>query len=538
MAGLSFSQLSRLKKFNSFDLNSFKMKKVFFILASIASSQLVVAQEPADALRYAWNVTNGTARQQAVGGAMASLGGDITATFVNPAGLGFYKTGDLVFTPGYGFLKNKSTYYGRTEQDNGGFFSLGTTGVVLGGGSDRSNRSSAFSIAINRTANFGSNILYRGQQNQSSYSQKFLEEINNNQTGDPNVVAQNFPYGTSLAFNTYWIDTIAGGSGTNYQFQTRSPIATGLLQQNEVINKGGITELAVAGAANIRDKWFFGGTLGLPILNYKREATFTEADATDDETNKFNFAEYHENLHTQGIGFNIKAGFIYKPVERWRLGFAVHSPSVFVLTDNYSSEITTDTELYEGVMTQTSEFLTGQTEAEFTYLHFTPYKLMGSVSYVLHEVEDVRKQKGFLTLDIEYVNYKASSFKPEGGNENPVDSGTKEYLKSLNEAIDRAYKGAFNFRVGGELKFTTIMVRAGAAYYGNPYQDIAGEKGSKLLLSGGLGYRHKGMFIDLTYVHNIVKDINAAYRLQNSPYSIANIKASGGNVVLTLGFKI
>ena len=34
-----------------------------------------------------------------------------------------------------------------------------------------------------------------------------------------------------------------------------------------------------------------------------------------------------------------------------------------------------------------------------------------------------------------------------------------------------------------------------------------------LLLSGGLGYRNKGMFIDLTYVHTISKDVDFSYRL-------------------------
>ncbi len=91
------------------------MKKIFFIIvSSMLSSSLVIAQEPADALRYSWYVPGGTARQQAVGGAMTSLGGDLSAAFVNPAGLGFYKTGDFVLTPGYAFGNNKSTYYGRT----------------------------------------------------------------------------------------------------------------------------------------------------------------------------------------------------------------------------------------------------------------------------------------------------------------------------------------------------------------------------------------------------------------------------------------
>jgi hypothetical protein len=81
------------------------------------------------------------------------------------------------------------------------------------------------------------------------------------------------------------------------------------------------------------------------------------------------------------------------------------------------------------------------------------------------------------------------------------------------------------------------MVRAGANYFGNPYKNINGEKGHKMNLSGGLGYRNKGRFIDLTYVHALNKDVHYPYRLQYAPYSGAQINSSGGNVLLTFGFK-
>src|ERR1700704_4173485 len=109
------------------------MKKIyFFIMTCIVSSQCVLAQEPADALRYSWTVPGGTARQQAIGGAMTSLGGDISATYSNPAGIGFYKSGDFVLTPAFNFLNNKSTFRGRTEKDNKNSFSFGTSGIVMG----------------------------------------------------------------------------------------------------------------------------------------------------------------------------------------------------------------------------------------------------------------------------------------------------------------------------------------------------------------------------------------------------------------------
>lgn len=518
------------------------MRKIFFILSCIVLTNSLLAQEPADALRYSWYSSSGTARQQAIGGAMTSLGGDLSAAYVNPAGLGFYKTGDFVLTPGFNFVNNKSTYYGRAEKDKKNNFSFGTSGVVLGSGTAPNRNGNAggmsVAIAINRTASFGSNVLFRGLNTQSSYSQKFLEELkNNNVTTD--AAAINYPFGTSLAINTFWIDTADGWMAGNKTFKSlATPLLTagGLIQEQQIINKGGITELALAFAGAKRDKFYYGFTFGIPFLRYDKESSFTEADATANSTNKFDFASITENLTTKGTGLNLKLGVIYKPVEYVRLGLAVHTPTFYRLTDRYNASVTANTESYQGLLTQNSGDFTSGQDAEFSYWLFTPYRIMASASYVLREIEDVRKQKGFLTADIEYINYKASSYTTDPETDN--DQQAKDYLKSLNNAIDNAYKGAFNFKIGGELKFTTIMARLGTAYYGNPYKNLAGEKGNRFSISGGLGYRNKGMFIDLAYVHTMGKDVYYAYRLQNSPFAAANIKSTAGNAVLTIGFKI
>ena len=67
------------------------MRKILLTVIVIIVTFTVRAQEPADALRYSWTVPGASARIKATGGAMGSLGGDITATFVNPAGL-FHKS--------------------------------------------------------------------------------------------------------------------------------------------------------------------------------------------------------------------------------------------------------------------------------------------------------------------------------------------------------------------------------------------------------------------------------------------------------------
>ena len=59
---------------------------LFFLTASRA-----LAQVPEDVIRLSYNTPSGTARNQAIGGAGGSLGGEITSTYINPAGLGFFK---------------------------------------------------------------------------------------------------------------------------------------------------------------------------------------------------------------------------------------------------------------------------------------------------------------------------------------------------------------------------------------------------------------------------------------------------------------
>ena len=159
------------------------MKNYTVLLCCTLLSFAVNSQEPADALRFAWTQPNGTARQQAIGGAMASLGGDLSALYVNPAGLGFYKTGDLVLSPAYLHTRNTSSYLGKSETDQRGTIGLGTTGVVTGtqfyehgmGQRSQQKRTGAFGIALNQTAQFNSNLLYRGLNTRNSYSQRFLE---------------------------------------------------------------------------------------------------------------------------------------------------------------------------------------------------------------------------------------------------------------------------------------------------------------------------------------------------------------------------
>ncbi len=516
------------------------MKK-YLLLILLYPVAATYAQAPEDAIRYSWYPQNGTARNLAIGGAMGSLGGDITATYVNPAGLGFYKTREVVLTPGI-FLNNlKATFRENSTTEKNNAFGFGPSGFIIGSvNRNQPKNSSAFSIAITQTANFNNAISYKSLNNYSSFSEQFAEEFAKSKRSIDEVLntLSPMPYTAALGLQTYLIDTVRVGGVLQVRGAPENILdAGGALQQKMFKStSGGIYELAIGGAYNKGDKLFFGGTLGVPIVNYKSNMEFTESDTSANNMNGFKSFTYTDNFQTTGIGFNLKLGVIYKPREYIRLGLALHTPSVFFMADERTASLTTNLETPSGqpeTFAASSLLFTNNQPGESRYLQSSAWKAIASASYVFRELENVKKQKGFISADIEYVNHKGSRFNSNA--EAPTEK-EKVYYKELNNVVKDFYKGAFNFRVGGEVKFNIIMARLGFGYYMNPYKDAA-FKANRMLLSGGLGYRHKGMFVDLTYVHNISKDADFPYRLQDRLNTFATSKQTLGNAVATVGWK-
>lgn len=507
-----------------------------------------VAQFPEDALRYGYLPMSGTARNMAIGGAMGSLGGDITAAHINPAGIGLYKNKEIVLSPGFQFGKFNYDFLDDNVSSKNNNFIYGTSGFVAGSQNSRYRKasSSAFSISVNQTANYNNSIRYQGNNNLSSWSEQYVEQLVRDRAS-MSQAEQNYVLGASLAFWTFLVDTLADAGGNLIGYQSLVPIAAdgsqAIFQSNQIDTRGGAHEIALAFANNYNDKFYLGGSVNFPIYSFRKDQVYREEDRSGNNDNDFSFFEYRGTAQTSGFGINAKLGIIARPVERLRLGLAFHTPTIAGMTDTYTASITTNTEnytIFQQPLTETSGNLIQQNinngsqnpdRGVYEYNLTTPYRFIGSASYVLNEVKDVKQQKGFLTADVEYVNHRGVRY-------GAIDPGDEPYYDGLNEIIKQTYRGAFNLRLGGELKFEKIMARAGFATFGNPYSQETGLKVTRNMLSGGLGYRHYGMFIDLTYVHSFIGTVHIPYFLEDKPNPIAEGSNTRGGIMLTLGFKL
>lgn len=509
------------------------MKKILTIL-SLFFLQYSLAQNPDDALRVSWNTYNGSARNIATGGVMGSLGGDITAGHINPAGLGLFKTGEFVFSPGANLNKNQFNFRGTDTATNKDKFNYGTIGFVFGAPSHYRNSkwtSSAFSISVNQMANFNNNISFKGYNNFSSFTEQYLEELVSDRA-DTNAALSNYIFGSSLAFRTYLIDTSNNSSGVWDGYQSMVPISTGVNQYYNQITRGGIHEIAIGLAGNMDDRLYIGGSLNFPVVSFRKNLNYSETDATNNTNNDFNYFKYREESSSSGFGFGAKFGVIYKPSESWRLGFAFHTPQIIHFKDKIRAWLDTDTEGYAGKRSESSDNLNSGNAGMRDYNLTTPLKAIVSASFVFREVENTKRQRAFISADLEYVNYGGARFSVT----DEEDVAAKNYLKLVNSSVKDYLKSNINFRLGGEVKFHTIMFRLGGAFYGSPYEHKE-LKSNRILASGGIGYRDHGIFIDLGYAHSFNKDVVFPYRLNDKPNTFAEQKGSRGNLILTFGIK-
>ena len=513
------------------------MQKILTLATLFFISQ-THGQVPEDAVRYSWYPQNGTARTLAIGGAIGSLGGDITSNFTNPAGIGFYKTNEATISGGYFFKTANTSYRGTTLNEKSNRFNFAPAGLVLAVANKfEDKKTNAFSFAVTQTANFNNVIHFKGLNNYSSFSEQFAEEFKKLNTSIDNVLNTKSisPYTAAPALYTYLIDTVRNGNNLIIKAAPEYILDAGqaLKQEMTKTTKGGLYELGFTYAGNDGKKLLWGVSVGVPIVNFESNTVFTENDTSGNSNNRFKSFTFNDNFTTKGAGLNAKIGLIYRPKEYIRLGLAIHTPTYMALTDARQSSIQTELENPAKTFNASSDLFTEGKRGQAKYIQSSPLRLIASGSYVFREVEDVTKQRGFISADIEYVNHRGSRFNSNA--EKPtVDEQT--YYKGLNNVVKDIYKGNLNIKLGGEIKFNTIMGRLGFGYYGSPYKD-APTKANKMTMSGGLGYRNKGFFVDVTYMYLINKDFNIPYRLQDLQNVYAGIKQQSSNIIATVGVK-
>lgn len=507
--------------------SSMKIKYLLIVLAMVAITKTGFAQFSQDVLRYSLSEPGATARIKAIGNAGTAIGGDLSSVSGNPAGIGFFTHTEGSITPEFNSTGVNGTYLGQSTNSNSNTLNFNNASVVFysklntPAGTDKGKGwlSLNFGLGYNRSSDFYENINYQGTNKNNSITNYFAD-LANTQGVDPSgngSSLQDFAYGNGL------IDLYSNGSYLSNVFNTGHGAPNQPVNQSDnTIRQGGQTEFSFAVGGNYSNKLYLGAGLGIANIRYTLSQTFTEigsANILDQNNNpvvaNFNSA-YSQVESTNGTGFNLRAGFIYKPIDEIRIGGSFTSPTWYTMQDDYAEGLTT---VYSGGATGTG--IGGPTDYQTTYSFHTPLRVSGGIAVFLGH-------SGFITGDIEYVDY--SSIRTSTGDGYPTDN-----VNADNHDIETNYKSTANIHVGGELKVEDdLYLRAGYGVQGDPVKNFGTNINT---ISGGIGYRFSAYYIDFTYTNVNGTQQVSPYTINAGGAPVASLDKTSNNVFVTLGMK-
>ena len=496
-----------------------------FVIAGIVSSTSAFAQNEIDALRYGQQTSIATARSIGLGGAGGSYGGDFSSLSINPAGLGVYRSSELMITPTLRFNNLHSTYLDNSVDRNNSKFSVNNLGIVFtkaaqGKDYEKSNwKTVSFGIGFNRVADYNSKGRYEGVNSESSITDLFSADAIANGVGQ-NLVP---PYGY-LGYQSF----LLFDDGASIPRENILNNGGSLNQTKSWKSKGAANEWTISLGGNYKEKLLLGATLGILSYKYDNQTHFVESDESGNTNNDFDYLDFHSSLNTIGAGVNLKLGAIYVVNDMFRVGAAFHTPTWSSLNDISDYDITSNTEQLKARTNQASSdpktFVQPDKAYGYDYSLRTPWHALISGTVFLGK-------NGFITADYEFVDYASMKYN--------MDELDWRYEMEVNNNIKNTFTAAHNIRVGVEGKKDNLMGRVGFAYHTSPFQRAEDFGGAGLDLSIGAGVRFGGFFMDLGYMHSLVKTSEYAYPALSSGIAtgIANLKNNQNIVALTLGVK-
>lgn len=373
------------------------MKRIAIILsaACIAALPAGAQNNPAAGLRFgglalnhdvmmAWDFselarpqTFGTARATGMGGAFVSLGADMTALSLNPAGLGMYRRSEFSLTPLVSLARAETPGTGAWADNSKNRFALANIGAALNvyQNAKGSLTSVTLGIGMNRVADFNTRYSYSSETRYDPtrgsvpsiadvYVGMFERGENGMQVfpdrrddGDPNgALAFRNPYfwPAVLGYKSAMVHVTERDGDPATRMWGRDAIGpfASILRSVDVVNSGSINEFDLSFGANINNIVYVGASLGIQSVHKRSDFVYGEDYGYFDNPQgiaynrdgemlpaQLDYADLWQRVVVDGSGVNFKLGVIVRPVSGLRLGMAFHTPTFYSLDRSYRAGI-------------------------------------------------------------------------------------------------------------------------------------------------------------------------------------------------------
>lgn len=500
------------------------------------SSVLVFGQNDLDALRYSRIAFGGSARYIAMGGAMGALGGDVSCASTNPGALAIFRKGEMVYSGGLRFTNHTSTIHNKSITSPYGNFAFGTFGLAFAFNNEKDpTKRNIFCFTNTQLLNFNTEIQIQDGSSRNSIANE-MATIANQSGVSPSGLNPSYE---QLAYNSFVIDY---NYSTGKYTSLVDPKRNVSLVRN-LSTTGKMNEINISLAQSVDDKFYFGGSLGIPRIKFSSTTAHYESDGKDSmrigftssssytttyvdgistlDTNYrqlggFESLSYKENFQTNGYGLNLKIGGVVRISPEFRAGAYLHTPTILYLTDTYSYSMVGNFDSTPNA--QTARFPNEEEVGKSIYTVITPLRYGINGAYIFNKILAVG-------LDVEQVNYGKAS----------ITSTTPSDFAGVNTRIKQKYKTATNMRVGAEMNVKPVMVRAGYAMYGSPFGGLFSGPFDRQTFSFGMGYRTKSnVYVDATWSKTVSKE---KYFMYDTDPVKTDLNLESINFIMAIGLK-
>ncbi|MCD8042821.1 MAG: outer membrane protein transport protein [Tannerellaceae bacterium] len=520
------------------------MKKIagLMIAGCIMGVGSLQAQGQMDAYKLSQTDINGTARYLSMGGAFGALGGDVSVMSTNPAGLGIYRSSEVVGTVSLNIFNTNTNWLGSQADMTKTRFNLDNFAYVgyFPTGNDDGIVSWNVGFSYNKVKNYNRRYTMNGKPGfslsdyQSIYTE--LEGVGANEiqdARDPYHYSARLPWMSVLAKQADIIDYFDGGwKSTLGWYDGGEWEPYGIENANlEVQEHGGIDQYNFSFATNISNVFFIGATIGVTDMNYRMNAYYDEDFGHGDRL-------YWDNvLATDGSGVNVNVGIIARPTDFLRLGVAYNSPTWYKLTDSFHGEAGSD-----NISADTPVVHAGSEYGINEYKFHTPDKWIFSAAAILGNV-------GLISVDYELSNFQRGRFYDLDNHQLGVNDFIREDFQSLNTV-----------KVGAEFKITPqLALRAGGYWQSSSAKTSLQNNENEVVVDGlnphytvdrgiysasvGFGYRFTpNFYMDMAYVYRQQKEdayaFSSIWTAEREAISqSASLKTNTSRIALTFGYK-
>ena len=497
-----------------------------------------MAQTEFDALKLSQTDITGTARYMGMAGAFGALGGDASAIKDNPAGLGIYRSSELVGTLNAMMQKGTSTWNGVSSSADQYKLGFNNFSYVMASPTWRNENGSSgllnsnFSFSYNRLMNYNRSLNIKSGSSPSSVTDYMAYLTNNIPSADLAYSSTYEPFNnTSIP----WLSVMAFEGKLMNETVNKGISSwlsvlgnTGSVTPSYTVSeKGYVDEYSLGWAGNFNNVFFLGTTLNLRSLNYSSISNYSESFSDNR-----GMMSLRDSVYSTGTGFNLNIGAIYCPVDNVRLGLSLHSPTIYAISDNYYSKLFYDVNGTAGY--------TGTPGGSSNYQLQGPMQVNLSGAYIIGN-------KGLVSAEYDYDNNTGIRLMDQNGD--------SQSFSSENQGMPHMLSDVSTIKIGGEYKLTdNFALRAGYAYSTNATDPKAAKlvqpntvrtdmefyrNNSTDYITAGFGYREANWFIDFAYMYKTLNESFLPYNSNNLDIAVnlAKVLTNTNNLVVTVGLK-